>query len=124
MAELAGETRREERKPVNVEVEYRGPKKSLKAVTGNLSLGGMFVATKKPLKVSDKVFFRLKAGAKDLRFNMEGEVVWNNGRGCQSNRRDFPTGMGVKFVNSRILTKKAIENFVSFIEESSFKLCT
>jgi len=117
------DTRTDKRKPVNIEVEFKGIRKSYKAVTHNLSLGGMFVATRKPLAKTNKAFFKLKAGEKSLNFHLEGEVVWNNGRGCEKNRKDFPPGMGIKFLDSRILSKSAIKNFVSFIEESSFKVC-
>ncbi len=117
------ESRRDIRKSVNIEVEFEGLKKPVKAVTQNISLGGMFVATKKPLAQTKKAFFKIKTGKEFMNFNMEGEVIWNNGRGCAKNRKDFPAGMGIRFVDSRILSKDAIKNFIAFIEASNFNVC-
>ena len=123
MAQASEELRRDKRKPVNVIVEFKDEKKVHEAITENLSLGGMFVTTKKPLQITKKTFFRLIGKSNPLSFNLEGEVVWNNGRGCRSHRKDLPHGMGIKFLDSNILSKDALTGFVNFIEESDFRIC-
>jgi Tfp pilus assembly protein PilZ len=123
MAQLSADSRKDKRKPVNVTIEFKGKNKGVVAITQNLSLGGMFVSTKEPLEVSKKGFFRISAGTTPVSFNFEGEVVWNNGRGCRSNRRDLPQGMGVRFLDSNTLKRDAITSFINFIEESAFRLC-
>ena len=90
MAQLSQDSRKTKRKPVNVSIEFKGRKGSVSCVTENLSTGGMFVSTKEPLPVSQRAFFRFKSEAKPMSFNIEGEVVWNNGRGCRVNRKDIP----------------------------------
>jgi len=117
------DSRKDDRKPLNVSIEFKGRRKLINALSYNLSLGGVFVATKEPLKVTEKVFVKLKAKEKPVSFNLEGEVVWNNGRGCGRHRRDLPTGMGIKFSDSRNLNKKTIKNFLDFIEQSTFSMC-
>lgn len=123
MNKTSKDLRKVKRKTVNVSIEFKGAKKLIPALTGNLSLGGMFVATKEPLPVSKRTFFSLRSKVKPFNFNLEGEVVWNNGRGCKHNRKDIPSGMGIKFLDSRFLNKNAISTFINFINESDFKLC-
>jgi len=123
MKDKSQSPRRENRKSVNVPIEFRFSDKEFMGVTENLSLGGMFVTTKVPLPISQKTFFKMRSFGKPLNFHLEGEVVWNNGKGCGFNRRDLPKGMGIRFLDSRVLKRDAIEDFVKFIEESSFRLC-
>jgi Tfp pilus assembly protein PilZ len=123
MAESMNDVRKDKRRPVSVSIEFKNKKKRVAAVTGNLSTGGMFVSTKAPLNVSNILFFTLLSGNKVVHFNLEGEVVWNNGRGIRGFRRDLPAGMGIKFVDSRIISRPALKDFVDFIEESTFKIC-
>ena len=128
MSDLNQDVRKDKRKPVNVAIEFKTKSKSVAAatvaaLTENLSTGGMFVATRKPLNISDKTFFNFMTSSKPMHFNLEGEVVWNNGRGIKGYRRDLPAGMGIKFLDSRILNKNAIRDFINFIEESTFQIC-
>ena len=78
-------------------------------ISGNLSVGGMFLITQEPLPVGTnfRVCFALPASKDDI--TATGEVLWSR---SQREAPDRQPGMGVKFKNLSPDDRKRIRSFV------------
>ncbi len=59
--------------------------------TKNISKGGTFIKTKKPLPIGTRFLFKLTIPRRENPFELLGEVVWSKADG------DEP-GMGIRFI--------------------------
>ena len=59
--------------------------------TKNISKGGTFIKTKKPLPIGTRFLFKLTVPQREAPFELLGEVDWSKGDG------DEP-GMGIRFI--------------------------
>jgi len=81
------------RAPIELKVEYRKVNSFFADYTKNISKGGTFIKTKKPLPVGTQFLFKLTVPHRENPFELLGEVAWARSDG------DDP-GMGIRFVYS------------------------
>jgi type IV pilus assembly protein PilZ len=85
------EQREHVRVPIELRVEYRKLNSFFADYTRNISRGGTYIQTRKPLPVGTRFLFRLSVPARAEPFSLAGEVVRVELEG------DDP-GMGIRFV--------------------------
>jgi type IV pilus assembly protein PilZ len=79
------------RAPIELKVDYKKLNSFFADYTKNISKGGTFIKTKKPLPIGTRFLFKLSVPQRGAPFELIGEVVWASGDGDEA-------GMGIKFV--------------------------
>jgi type IV pilus assembly protein PilZ len=85
------EMRQQVRVPIELKVDYKKLNSFFADYTKNISKGGTFIKTKKPLAIGTKFLFKLTVPQRAEPFELLGEVVWSKADG------DEP-GMGIRFI--------------------------
>lgn len=85
------ENREHQRIPIQLRVDYRRTNGFLSDYTRNISRGGTFIVTDRPLAVGTLFRFTLTVPTPSQAFELIGEVIWARSGG------DEP-GMGIRFV--------------------------
>ena len=80
------------RAPIELKVEYKKMNTFFSDYTKNISKGGTFIKTKKPLPIGTRFLFKLTVPHRPSPFELLGEVVWSNGDVEEP-------GMGIRFIN-------------------------
>ena len=110
-------TRGTTRVPKTLSLAYKDPQAFVKAYTGDISSGGLFIKTKTPLKKGEPFILNLQLPGLSEPLKIKCEAAWGRVQGGESNAP--PAGMGVKFVqmnkndNQRLkmYLQKAIKEF-------------
>lgn len=103
------ERRQEPRVEVEIEVHYRTVQEFLSAYSQNISGGGIFIRTQRPLPLNHSVRLRLTLPGISHPFEVSGIVVWSN---PGSGRSSLPSGMGIKLVDLDPHSRELIAEFV------------
>jgi type IV pilus assembly protein PilZ len=85
------ENRQHVRAPIELKVDYKKLNSFFADYTKNISKGGTFIKTKKPLPLGTRFLFKLSVPQRGEPFELLGEVVWSTVEGEEP-------GMGIKFV--------------------------
>jgi type IV pilus assembly protein PilZ len=104
--------RLETRAPIELKVDYKKLNSFFADYTKNISKGGTFIKTKKPLPVGTRFLFKLTVPQRAEAFELLGEVVWSTGDGEEP-------GMGIKFVYSTATQRGEFEAVVEALMASS-----
>lgn len=92
MTELKGiEARQHTRAPIELKVDYKKLNSFFADYTKNISKGGTFIKTKKPLPIGTRFLFKLSVPKREAPFELLGEVVWSKSDGEEP-------GMGIRFI--------------------------
>ncbi len=91
------EPRQHERYPVDLRVDCTTRDAFLANRVSNLSKGGLFIATDKPLPVQSELDLVFTLKEEDARIRARGRVIWNYDI-RQGTSRVIP-GMGIKFID-------------------------
>ncbi len=83
--------RNQVRLPIELKVDYKKMNSFFADYTKNISKGGTFIKTKKPLAIGTQFLFKLTVPKRQAPFELLGEGVWARSEG------DEP-GMGIRFV--------------------------
>jgi CRP/FNR family cyclic AMP-dependent transcriptional regulator len=86
--------RKEDRAQKTLTLRFKDRKSFVKAYTGNISKGGLFIMTEHPLKQGEEFLLRFELPGLPEPINITSEVLWVRE---QSNSEKRPPGMGVKF---------------------------
>jgi uncharacterized protein (TIGR02266 family) len=114
----ARDNRKSRRLPVQIEVELEGGIDVQSGQTADIGRGGLFVASRRPLQVGERVRARLTLPGLGLHVEPWCEVRWI--RDAESARRQQqPMGMGLEFVKVSPLIREAINAFINRQEEMS-----
>ena len=105
------ELRNSPRAPIELKVEYRKVNSFFADYTKNISKGGTFINTKKPLPIGTQFLFKLTVPNRDAPFELLGEVAWAKGDGEEP-------GMGIRFVYS---TESQRAEFEGIVERMMFE---
>jgi uncharacterized protein (TIGR02266 family) len=89
------EKRRAARHERELVVSYRSAGALLSDWAVNVSRGGLFVGTRRPLPVGSSVILRIELGP-DLRASVRGRVAWIS---RYNNAANLVPGMGIRFVS-------------------------
>jgi type IV pilus assembly protein PilZ len=95
------ERRREQRAPIELKVEYKRLNTFFYDYTKNISKGGTFIKTDKPLPVGTVFLFKLVVPARTEALPLRGEVRWVVKAGeplPPEAPADHEPGMGIRFV--------------------------
>lgn len=100
------------RAPIELKVDYKKLNSFFADYTKNISKGGTFIKTKKPLPIGTRFLFKLTVPLRNDPFELLGEVVWSTIEG------DDP-GMGIKFVYSADHQRSDFEGVVEQLMSTS-----
>jgi type IV pilus assembly protein PilZ len=112
MVGQSGEQRGAPRAPIELRVEYRKVNTFFADYTKNISKGGTFIRTAKPLAVGTRFHFKLVVPSRAEPFELLGEVLWARADG------DDP-GMGIRFVYSSEVQRAEFESLVEAMMRES-----
>ncbi|MDJ0762549.1 MAG: TIGR02266 family protein [Myxococcota bacterium] len=98
------------RAPVELKVEYRRLNTFFADYTKNISRGGTFIKTNKPLDIDTEFIFKLFVPTLDEPILLTGKVQWIINPG-EENPGEHP-GMGIKFTYDTSTERKDIESTV------------
>ena len=99
------ENREHGRAPIELKVDYKKMNSFFADYTKNISKGGTFIKTKKPLPIGTRFLFKLTIPHRDQPFELLGEVVWSKAEA------DDP-GMGIRFIYSNERQRSDFEGVV------------
>lgn len=103
------ENRGHPRLPVKIKVDFTSDDAVRSAFSLNISAGGIYLATSKPLPSGDTVVLQLYLPSLDGPVEVLGEVVWSNAH--PDGRNDFPEGMGIRFTNLSSFVEEHLGTF-------------
>ncbi|MBI5494193.1 MAG: TIGR02266 family protein [Deltaproteobacteria bacterium] len=113
------ETRQTTRIPIELRVEYKKMNTFFSDYTKNISKGGTFIKTDKPLKVGTEFLFKLSIPALSDPIDIRGQVVWTNTE-TVTQRADVPDrGMGIKFIYDDPDSRRKFESMVERLMKDS-----
>jgi type IV pilus assembly protein PilZ len=103
------ERRRERRAPIELKVEYKRLNTFFYDYTKNISKGGTFIKTDRPLDVGTMFIFKLRVPVTDTPIELHGEVRWvvrpgdppgdrTGDLAAPSAPHEHEPGMGIRFV--------------------------
>lgn len=87
-------TRKEARVQKTLSLTFKDHQSFIKAYTGNISEGGLFIRTERPLKEGEQFLLKLQLPGLSEPMKVNCEVAWVRE---QSDTEKTPSGMGVKF---------------------------
>jgi type IV pilus assembly protein PilZ len=92
----AGSDRREDgRAPIELKVSYKRVNSFFADYTKNISRGGTFIGTKRPLKMGTEFVFALEVPGLDEPLRLNGRVIWTTE--LEDATKANPPGMGIEF---------------------------
>lgn len=100
------------RAPIELRVDYKKLNSFFADYTKNISKGGTFIKTEKPLAIGTRFLFRLTIPHRDAPFEVLGEVVW-------SKTEPPDPGMGIRFIYEHDTQRSEFESIVEQLMEES-----
>ena len=100
------------RAPIELKVEYKKMNTFFSDYTKNISKGGTFIKTEKPLKVGTEFVFKLFVPARPEPFTLRGRVTWINAESSMERPEVEDKGMGIRFIYSTDSQKREFEDCV------------
>jgi len=101
--------RAEPRYPVSLKVTYTSYDDFILEYTKNVSRQGMFIKTRRPHEVHDRVDLSLQVPGLPDAIHIVGEVV----RVCIHNTSDEDAGIGIKFIDIDEKSRQALISFIA-----------
>jgi type IV pilus assembly protein PilZ len=108
--DLSSDRRNFPRAPIELKVEYRRLNTFFADYTRNISRGGTFIKTQKPLDIGTEFLFKLVIPTLDNPIVLRGKVQWIVS--VEKAIPDEPAGMGIKFLYENDGQMREIENRV------------
>ncbi len=106
------EGREHARAPIELKVDYKRLNSFFADYTKNISKGGTFIKTKRPLPLGTRFLFRLTVPGQKEPFELNGEVVHASLDGDAA-------GMGIRFVWSDDAERRRFESVVEALMSKS-----
>ena len=109
------EHRKEERAPITLRVEYKRINTFFADYTKNISKGGTFIKTERPLDIGTVFLFKLMVPLRQEPIALRGEVRWVIKEGAPRPPdvpADHEPGMGIRFVYEGTDQRQALEELV------------
>lgn len=95
MSSSEDERRAADRTPIELKVEYKRLNTFFADYTRNISRGGTFIATVRPLPVGTEFVFALGVPNMDKPLRLRGKVIWTTSTADATKAN--PAGMGIEF---------------------------
>ena len=115
MADDKDDRRREARAPIELKVEYKRLNTFFYDYTKNISKGGTFIKTDKPLDIGTIFLFKLLIPSQTEHLALRGEVRWVVKDGSPRPPEipdNHEPGMGIRFVYADAQQRRALEEVV------------
>lgn len=122
------ERREDDRQTIELKVEYNRLNAFFADYTNNISKGGTFIATEKPLDVGTEFMFKLYVPTLEEPLRIRGRVKWTVSKEEVDDGRAASSGMGIRFIyrddNERAKLHRFVEELMigSLGERLSAKL--
>ena len=98
------------RHAITLRVDYKRMNTFFADYAKNISKGGTFIRTSKPLEIGTEFVFVLSIPGQPEQLRLRGEVMWTIEEGDTTGER--PAGMGIRFRFVDHSERKALEEFV------------
>ena len=105
-----GNRRKDDRAPIELKVYYRRLNAFFADYTKNISRGGTFIATEKPLPLGTEFIFALDVPTLGEPLRLKGHVIWTTG--VSDATKANPAGMGIEFRYVDDAERRATESIV------------
>ena len=109
-ASEGSDRRRELRAPIELRVEYKRVNTFFADYTKNISSGGTFIATDKPLDIGTEFVFALDLPGLSEPLRLRGRVMWTTK--VEDSSKANPAGMGIEFQYSSSEERNETEKIV------------
>ena len=106
------EGRAQPRAPIELKVDYKKLNSFFADYTKNISKGGTFIKTRKPLPIGTRFVFTLNVPSGGQSFELVGEVAWSKADGEEP-------GMGIRFIFESDKQRKDFEHTVEALMADS-----
>ncbi|MDB9823201.1 TIGR02266 family protein [Deltaproteobacteria bacterium] len=106
----------EPRIPKTLSVSYKDKKSFLKAYTGNISGGGIFIKTGSPLPEGEIFFLKLMLPDLSEPLKIKCTVAWVNEK--KEGETGRPQGMGLKFGEMSIKDNETLKSYIQSLTKS------
>lgn len=110
--EIGGEKREHIRAPIELKVEYKKMNTFFADYTKNISKGGTFIKTERPLPVGTAFLFRLVIPAISEPVEIKGTVIWINAEDERAHPEIEDLGMGIRFIYNDESQRRDFEQMV------------
>jgi type IV pilus assembly protein PilZ len=104
------ERRGSPRHAITLRVDYKRMNTFFADYAKNISKGGTFIRTNKPLDIGTEFVFVLSIPGQPDHLQLRGEVMWTVEE--EDSNEDHPPGMGIRFRFADESEKAALEEFV------------
>lgn len=104
-------SRKHSRVPLEMEVEYMNGETMKRGVTINISRGGLYIKSDKPLEEGKFTVVKFVLEKEKVPLELQARVVWRN-EGVESGKMKKPTGMGLEFVEKDEEKNRVVKEFV------------
>jgi len=115
MSGTGGERRQHPRAAIELKVEYKRLNTFFADYTKNISKGGTFIRTKRPLDIGTQFVFRLSVPSLEEPLVLRGEVIWVVREGEPPPEGVEPghePGMGIRFIYESDAQRREVEERV------------
>ena len=106
------------RAPLRLRVDYERMNSFFADYTKNLSKGGTFIKTTRPLEIGARCQFSFTLPALSEPLVLEGEVTWQLSTDAARARNEDP-GMGIRFLFKDAAAQRDFESLIEKIMEDS-----
>jgi type IV pilus assembly protein PilZ len=106
--------RNNQRAPIELKVEYKRLNTFFADYTRNISRGGTFIGTDKPLPVGTEFVFALGIPSMAAPLRLRGKVIWTTD--AENATKANPAGMGIEFQygeGERVEKEAAVERLLA-----------
>jgi len=100
----------DDRAAITLRVDYKRLNTFFADYTRNISKGGTFIRTSKPLDVGTEFVFDLSFPSRQGRLQLKGEVMWVVAE--ESADDEQPAGMGIRFIFEDAEERRRVDDFV------------
>jgi len=118
-ASSGADKRSHARAPIELKVEYKKMNTFFADYTKNISKGGTFIKTERPLPLGTEFIFKLSLPKRDEPFELRGEVIWTNQAAEMQRPEVTDMGMGIRFIFNNDEERFAFERDVEHLMVSS-----
>jgi type IV pilus assembly protein PilZ len=95
---------------------YKDDLAFISAYTSNISTGGLFIKTDKPLRLGDQFLLRLQVPSLQEPLKVSCEVAWV--RSADEATKKEPAGMGIKFIEMSKGDREAFKNYLGRVTKA------